>query len=64
MTLDRQSGGRHFTSVLNYSLIILILVFGGIAGSQLLPYAGILLALGTLLLRYTILRAGRHGTPV
>jgi formate-dependent nitrite reductase membrane component NrfD len=45
-------------------LIVLVLVFGGSTGTSLLPIAGILLTLGMLLFRYSILRAGIYTTPV
>ncbi|UCC66362.1 MAG: polysulfide reductase NrfD [Deltaproteobacteria bacterium] len=45
-------------------LIILVLIFGGATGTSLLPIAGILLTLGMLLFRYSILKAGIYTTPV
>jgi len=45
-------------------LIILVLVFGGVVGTSLLPIAGILLTFGMLLFRYSMLRAGIYTTPV
>lgn len=45
-------------------LIILVLVIGGVVSTSLLPLAGILLVLGMLFVRYSILKAGIYTTPV
>lgn len=45
-------------------LIILVLELTVLASSLLLPFAGIFLVLGMLLLRYVIIQAGMHRTPI
>jgi formate-dependent nitrite reductase membrane component NrfD len=45
-------------------LIILVLELTGIESALLLPFAGIFLILGMLLLRYVIIQAGMHRRPI
>ena len=45
-------------------LIILVIELTGIESALLLPFAGIFLILGMLLLRYVIIQAGMHRRPI